>query len=109
MNLSGNKKDWLQTTNANVVIYIRGYNTSPEKLKRLFNSLRYQTYQNFSIVYVDDASQNDSADYAEFVLRYDNYFKSKMVVSIFNDTNVGELENFVFVMQSVIINPDCID
>lgn len=108
VNLSGNKKDWLQTTNANVVIYIRGYNTAPEKLKRLFDSLRYQTYQNFSIVYVDDASQNDSADYAEFVLRYDNYFKSKMVVSIFNDTNVGELENFVFVMQSVIMNPDCI-
>lgn len=108
VNLAGNKKDWLLTTNADVVIYIRGFNTPPEKLKRMFDSLKYQTYQNFSIVYVDDASQNESDDYAECILRYDSYFKSKTVISIFNDTNVGELGNFVFVMQNVILNPDCI-
>ena len=98
----------MQTTNAAVVIYTRGFNTPPEKLIRMFDSLKYQTYQNFSIVYVDDASQNESDDYAECILRYDSYFKSKTVISIFNDTNVGELGNFVFVMQNVILNPDCI-
>lgn len=108
VNLAGNKKDWLQTTNADVVVYVRGFNTPPEKLKRLFDSLKHQTYQDFSIVYVDDASQNESDDYAECILQYDRYFKSKTVISIFNDTNVGELENFVFVMQNVILNPDCI-
>lgn len=108
VNLAGDKKDWLQTTNADVVVYIRGYNTPPERLKRMFDSLKVQTYQNFSVVYVDDASQNESADYAECILRYDNYFKSKTVISVFNDTKVGELENFVFVMQNIILNPDCI-
>lgn len=108
VNLAGDKKDWLQTTNADVVVYIRGCNTPPERLKRMFDSLKVQTYQNFSVVYVDDASQNESADYVECILRYDNYFKSKTVISLFNDTKVGELENFVFVMQNVILNPDCI-
>ncbi len=108
VNLTGDKKDWLQTTTADVVVYIRGYNTPPERLKRMFDSLKVQTYQNFSVVYVDDASQNESADYADCILRYDNYFKSKTVISVFNDTKVGELENFVFVMQNIILNPDCI-
>ena len=50
VNLAGNKKDWLQTTNAAVVIYIRGFNTPPEKLKRMFDCLKYLSYLNFSIV-----------------------------------------------------------
>lgn len=107
VNLQGEKKDWVQRVDSKVVIYIRGYNTPCEKLKRLFDSLKKQTYQDFAIVYVDDASQNESAKYAKFIFKYDRYFAEK-VSAYFNDTNIGELENFVFVMQNVITNPDTV-
>ena len=107
VDLIGDKAAWTKTTNADVVIYIRGYNTPPERLKRMFAGLKNQTYQDFSIVYVDDASQNESAAYAEYVLRYDRYFKNK-TVALFNDTNVGEIENLVFVMNHVIVNPEAV-
>lgn len=105
VNLQGDKNAWAEQTDADVAVYIRGYNTPPEKLKRMFDSLKRQTYQDFKIVYLDDASANESAEYAKFILRYDKYFAGK-TISFFNDTNVGELENFVFVMQSAIKNQD---
>ena len=107
VNLQGNKQQWTPKVNADVVIYIRGYNTSCEKLKRMFDSLKNQTYQHFTIVYVDDASTNESAEYAKFIMKYDNYFKGKYV-AYFNDKNVGELANFVFIMQNVISNKNAI-
>jgi glycosyltransferase involved in cell wall biosynthesis len=105
--LQGDKTVWSQKTYADVVVYIRGYNTPPEKIKRMFDSLKRQTYQNFDIVYVDDASQNESGSYAEFILKYDNYFHGR-TISFFNDTNVGELKNFVFVMQNAIVNRNAV-
>lgn len=107
VNLQGDKKVWIQTTKADVVIYIRGYNTSCEKLKRMFDSLKKQTYQDFEIVYLDDASENESAEYAAFILEYDKYFADKKIMFL-NDMNVGTLENFIFVMQNVIKNPNTI-
>ena len=107
VNLQGDKKTWAKRTEAGVVIYIRGYNTPCEKLKRMFDSLKRQTYQDYTIVYVDDASTNESAEYAEFILEYDKYFAEKQI-AFFNDTNVGELANFTFVMQSVIKNQNAI-
>ena len=107
VNLQEDKQAWAEQTDASVVVYIRGYNTPCEKLKRMFDSLKKQTYQNFQIVYVDDASTNESAEYAKFLLAYDKYFSGKNI-AFFNDTNVGELANFVFVMQNVIKNKDAI-
>lgn len=107
VNLQGTKKDWTPRVDSKAVIYIRGYNTPCEKLKRLFDSLKKQTYQDFAIVYVDDASQNESAEYARFIFSYDRYFKGK-VTAFFNDTNIGELANFVFAMQNVITNSDTV-
>lgn len=107
VNLQGVKKDWSQRVDSKVVLYIRGYNTPCEKLKRLFDSLKKQTYQDFAIVYVDDASQNESAEYAKFIFKYDRYFMGK-ITAFFNDTNIGELANFVFVMKNAITNPDTV-
>lgn len=107
VNLQCDKAVWVNKTNSKVVVYMRGYNTSCEKLKRVFDSLKKQTYQDFCIVYVDDASKNESAEYAKFIFMYDRYFKGK-VIPLFNDTNVGELANFVFVMQNVVINKNSI-
>lgn len=107
VNLQGDRAVWAEKSDSKVVVYMRGYNTSCEKLKRVFDSLKRQTYQDFKIVYVDDASENESAEYAKFIFTYDMYFRNK-VVPIFNDSNVGELANFVFVMQNVITNQDAI-
>lgn len=107
VNLKGARGEWGQKTNADVVVYIRGYNTPCEKLKRLFDSLKRQTFQRFDIVYIDDASTNESADYARLLLRYDLYFAGR-TVTCWNDANVGELDNFVFAMQNMVINRNAI-
>ena len=107
VNLQGTRAEWVEKTNAEVVLYIRGYNTTCEKLKRLFDSLRKQTFQDFDIVYIDDASENESADYAKLILRKDLFFTER-TVACWNDVNVGELENFVFAMQNMVMNPNAI-
>ena len=105
--MQGTRAEWVEKTNAEVVLYIRGYNTTCEKLKRLFDSLRKQTFQDFDIVYIDDASENESADYAKLILRKDLFFTER-TVACWNDVNVGELENFVFAMQNMVMNPNAI-
>ena len=105
--MQGTRAEWVEKTNAEVVLYIRGYNTTCEKLKRLFDSLRKQTFQDFDIVYIDDASENESADYAKLILHKDLFFTER-TVACWNDVNVGELENFVFAMQNMVMNPNAI-
>lgn len=107
VNLIGEGKEWTERTNANIVLYIRGYNTPSEKLKRLFDSLKRQTLQSFDIVYIDDASTNESVDYARLILQYDPFFKGRTAVC-WNNIRVGELENFVFAMQNMITNKNAI-
>lgn len=107
VNLQGTRAEWTEKTNAGVVLYIRGYNMPCEKLKRLFDSLKKQTFQDFDIVYIDDASENESADYAKLILRKDLFFAVR-TAACWNDVNVGELENFVFAMQNMVTNPNAI-
>ena len=40
VNLVGSKEEWAPNVKEEMVIFIRGKNTPPEKLFRLFNSLR---------------------------------------------------------------------
>lgn len=103
VDLVGDRGLWTEKIRDEVVLFVRGYNTSCEKLKRLFDSLKKQTYRNFKILYLDDASVNGSAEYAEFLFKYDPFFKEH-TVGVFNNYNVGGLENLVFVLQNVIIN-----
>lgn len=107
VNLQANKQVWAELTNESIIVYIYGFNTSCEKLKRLFDSLKRQTFQNFKIIYIDDGSTNESAEYAKAILKYDKYFNKKSI-SFFNDKNVGALKNFVFVMQNVVKNKNAI-
>ena len=107
VNLQGTRAEWTEKTNAEVVLYIRGYNTPCEKLKRLFDSLKKQTFQDYDIIYIDDASENESADYARLILRKDPFFTER-TAACWNDTNVGELENFVFAMQNMVVNQNAI-
>ena len=99
---------WIKKCDSNIVIYINVKSITNEKLKRMFDGLRNQTYQDFSIIYVDDASDNFSNEYAKFMLDYDNYFKSKNIIYMFNKIRMGELQNIYFVMNNIITNPDSI-
>jgi hypothetical protein len=107
VDLTGTPQEWLCKTNAAVVLYIRGFNTPSAKIKRLFDTLKRQTYQDYFIVYVDDASKNESAHYAKFILENDRMFKGKSIV-VCNSENIEELANFVTVMQNIIVNPEAI-
>jgi GT2 family glycosyltransferase len=107
VDLSGSIEDWVPTTNKDLVIFIRGYNTIPEKLNRLFDSLKKQTDQDFDVIYMDDASINASRPYMQFLMQHDPWIQSK-VFPIFNHTNIGSLANQVFAMTSMIKKPDAI-
>jgi glycosyltransferase involved in cell wall biosynthesis/2-polyprenyl-3-methyl-5-hydroxy-6-metoxy-1,4-benzoquinol methylase len=96
-----------QKVSAAVVLYIYGFNSLNSKIKRLFDTLRRQTYQEFFIVYVDDASKNGSASYARFILENDSLFKNKSFV-LLNDKKVGVLANFVMILKNVIVNSNAV-
>jgi len=107
VDLAGTPQEWLCKTNAAVVLYIRGFNTPSAKIKRLFDTLKRQTYQDYFIVYVDDASKNESAHYAKFILENDRVFKDKSII-VCNSEKIECLANFVTAMQNIIVNPEAI-
>jgi glycosyltransferase involved in cell wall biosynthesis/SAM-dependent methyltransferase len=94
---------WVKKATATMALYIRGYNTSCSKIKRLLDSIRNQDYEDFEIVYIDDASTNQSGEYAKAILKNDPYFKSKSIY-IENDTRQHILANLVFAMQNIIVD-----
>lgn len=112
VNVQGNWSNWVKEVKSNMVLFIRGRNTLPEKLKRLFNSLKNQKHQNFFIIYIDDNSYNLSVEYVDTIFKYDIYFKNK-IFYILNKYRVGGLGNFEIAyryiiknMQSIIVNID---
>ena len=107
VNIIPDLKKWLIPINSEIIIYIRGRNTTCEKIKRMFDSLKKQDYQNFQILYIDDASENEGADYAKFIMDYDS-FLSKKSHYIFNKERKGELSNLCFSMRNIIINKNTI-
>ena len=107
VNLEGEINSWLDIKLNNVVIYIRGRNVENSKLKRLFDSLKKQTYQDYYIVYIDDYSDNNSSDYAKFVLDYDVVLGKKSFY-LLNKSRKGILANLIFVMNNIIKDPNTI-
>lgn len=107
VNLQGMRDQWVSQSDAPMVLYIRGYNTSCSKIKRLFDSIRIQDYTNFFIVYIDDASTNQSCDYVKFVINNDPFFKQKSIY-VGNDARKNILSNLVFAMQNIITNRNSI-
>ncbi|HHT7686755.1 TIGR00725 family protein [Pasteurella multocida] len=107
VNLTGEIKDWINKTMHSMVLFVRGRNTQPEELKRLFDSLKKQTYQYFHIVYIDDNSDELSSSYAEMLFEYDNYFRDR-IIAIFNDFRIGSLANFKIMYKYIVKNPNAI-
>jgi glycosyltransferase involved in cell wall biosynthesis len=107
VNLSGTLSEWISSSQKEVIVFVRGFNTIPEKLNRLFDSLKMQTFQNFDIIYIDDASKNASAAYMKFLFQYDFWIQSKLK-PLFNQFNVGSLANQVFALTHMVKNPNAI-
>jgi 2-polyprenyl-3-methyl-5-hydroxy-6-metoxy-1,4-benzoquinol methylase/glycosyltransferase involved in cell wall biosynthesis len=107
VNLQAMTNRWVHQSEAPMVLYIRGYNTSCSKIKRLFDSIRIQDYTNFQIVYIDDASTNHSGEYVKFISNQDSFFKQRTIF-IGNDDRQNILSNLVFAMQNIITNRDSI-
>lgn len=97
--------DWIPQTTMNIVIFIRGRNTSALKLKRLFDSLAVQNFSSFQIVYIDDNSTNIiSSEYIRMLVNYSPKWKDK-IVYIKNETRIGSLANFEFFYKHICVNP----
>jgi len=107
VDLTGSMKDWLFTTNQTMVIFIRGFNTIPEKLNRLFDSLKKQSDQDFDVIYIDDASTNASRAYIQFLMQNDPWLRAK-VLPMLNHVNIGSLANQVFAMTHMVKNENAI-
>lgn len=106
VNLSGTVTDWIETSSNDVILYIRGRNTPAYKLKRLFESIRMQSYQDYQIIYVDDYSENESAEYAKIQLFHYQYKHKPIMIE--NKRHRGELYNLDFAMKYIISNPSAV-
>ncbi|NGX39370.1 MAG: putative glycosyltransferase EpsE [Chlamydiae bacterium] len=76
--------------NKSFVVVIPSYNNKDHYEKNL-NSVFSQTYQNFRVIYIDDASPDGTGALVEAYLR-DNNLEDRVTV-IINETNVGALAN----------------
>lgn len=104
VDLMTNIKEYVNKIQSHMIVYVRGFNTSIEKLKRLFDYFKKQTYQNFKIVYIDDGSNYIFQEYAKTIFNYNSYFKNK-VYAIFNTKQVGEIKNFKLFINEIATNP----
>lgn len=100
-----NSFKWIPTINKEVVIFIRGRNTPPIKLKRLFDSLAKQDYKDFQIVYIDDNSSDISSfEYIRTLASYSLIWKNK-IIYIKNEVSIGSLANFEFFYKHICTDP----
>lgn len=100
--------EWYPKTNKEVVIFIRGRNTPVIKLKRLFDSLAFQNFQNFQIVYFDDCSTTlSSSEYIDSIEKYSSIWRQK-ILYFKNETRVGSLTNFECLYKYICTNPKSI-
>ncbi len=107
VDLAGERSDWTPATDSEMIVFCRGYNTPCSKVKRALDSLARQSFRDFVLIYIDDASTNESGQYAHMLLTKDKRFCSKSI-GLFNNSRVGELDNMVFAMQNIIKNPEAI-
>ncbi len=107
VNLKGNIDDWVSKLFDDVIVYVRGHNTNPSKLLRMFTSLKKQSFQDFKVVLIDDCSIKQVQEYIESVVAFDAWAKEH-IYAIQNTRNVGTANNFEFAMKHVIKNPNAI-
>lgn len=100
-------KDWYPKSKRPLVVFSRGRNVGVEKLKRLVDSLKTQSCQDFDFVYIDDCSESKEEEYLYMLSKYDHWCKKHMIF-IQNVCPVDSLANFDVAMRYIITNPNSI-
>ena len=81
-------KDWYPKSKRPLAVFSRGRNVGVEKLKRLVDSLKMQSFQDFDFVYIDDCSESKEQEYLYMLSKYDHWCKKHMIF-IQNILNIG--------------------
>lgn len=100
-------KDWYPKSKRPLAVFSRGRNVGAEKLKRLVDSLKMQSFQDFDFVYIDDCSESKEQEYLYMLSKYDHWCKKHMIF-IQNICPVDSLANFDIAIRYVINNPNSI-
>lgn len=88
--------------NEEVVFLIKGRNTPQQKIQRCINSLKVQDDQDFGVILIDDAS-NDN-----IVRNYPFYFEKlqQQVTLIVRNEKVGRIPNIITAIKNLCINKE---
>jgi uncharacterized protein (TIGR00725 family) len=101
---AGTEKDWTARREEEMVVFSRGKDIPPVKLRRFFRSLSSQKKADFGLAYYDDGSETESREYLEMISRYDPSFATKSTF-VFNSASVSSLANFDRALHNAILNP----
>ncbi len=73
----------------NFILLVTGYNSGAKLLEKCINSIAFQSYHNYKVIYIDDAStDNESRQYVDFIKKFD-----KCTLAIQREHNKGILFN----------------
>ena len=93
----------LRIPKTEIIIFINERNTPVEKIKRMLDSLKRQSYNHFSLVYFDDNSNTKTKEYLYMLSQYDSWCKEHMYL-IQNIERNGPLKNFDLAINNLILN-----
>ena len=97
-------KDSHGIRNEEIVVIVRGRNTPYSFIRRHIDSMQSQTDQEFGIIWIDAASDDDSNPHFEYIL--DSEFPNR-VTFIWNELPRSRCENIIFATK-YIVNPEAI-
>ena len=86
-----------------IIVFTTGKNTPIEKIKRMLDSLKKQSYTNFSLIYFDDNSNTKTKEYLYMLSQYDSWCKEHMYLIENIETN-GYLKNFDLLINNLILD-----
>ena len=86
-----------------IIVFTTGKNTPIEKIKRMLDSLKKQSYTNFSLIYFDDNSNTKTKEYLYMLSQYDSWCKEHMHLIENIETN-GYLKNFDLLINNLILD-----
>ena len=98
-----NGKETLRKPKSEVIVFTRGRNTPVEKIKRMIDSLKKQSYSNFSLIYFDDNSTTKIREYLYMLSKYDHWCLNHLYL-IQNISRNGSLKNFDLAINNLITN-----
>ena len=98
-------QDVLENRNEEIVVLVKGRNVPIPKLRRCFQSLVNQDFQDFGVIYVDAASSNGSDQYAEYIGR--SMFRNRLTL-LRNYKPLTSMENIFIAVNGICKNPQSI-